>query len=63
MRRTSADFSREREVVKEARRLRVDKEPYGVGPLTLDTLVADWAPYDHRSSAVWPIWNSVLGNQ
>lgn len=44
---TAENFDREREVVKEERRLRIDNQPYGVAQLTLDTLVADWPPYDH----------------
>lgn len=44
---TPENFDREREVVKEERRLRIDNQPYGVAILTLDTLVADWPPYNH----------------
>lgn len=44
---TPENFDREREVVKEERRLRIDNQPYGVAFLTLDTLAADWPPYDH----------------
>ena len=44
---TAENFDREREVVKEERRLRVDNQPYGNAIQTLDTLVADWPPYDH----------------
>lgn len=44
---TKENFEREREVVKEERRLRVDNQPYGQAFLTLDTLVNDWPPYDH----------------
>ncbi len=44
---TEDNFSREREVVKEERRLRVDNQPYQGGVLTLDTLINDWGPYDH----------------
>jgi len=44
---TPENFDREREVVKEERRLRIDNQPYGEAILTLDTLVADWPPYNH----------------
>jgi predicted Zn-dependent peptidase len=44
---TPENFDREREVVKEERRLRIDNQPYGEAFLTLDTLTADWPPYDH----------------
>ncbi len=44
---TKGNFEREREVVKEERRLRIDNQPYGEAILTLDTLVADWEPYNH----------------
>jgi predicted Zn-dependent peptidase len=44
---TAENFQREREVVKEERRLRIDNQPYGNAILTLDTLVADWPPYNH----------------
>ncbi|HKJ92015.1 MAG TPA: pitrilysin family protein [Longimicrobiales bacterium] len=44
---TQANFTREREVVKEERRLRVDNQPYGAAMLTLDTLSTDWFPYKH----------------
>lgn len=44
---TPENFDREREVVKEERRLRIDNQPYGEAQLTIDTLVADWPPYDH----------------
>ncbi len=44
---TQENFEREREVVKEERRLRIDNQPYGEAILTLDTLVADWPPYNH----------------
>ena len=42
-----ANFQREREVVKEERRLRVDNQPYGQAMMTLDTLGAVWEPYKH----------------
>lgn len=41
------NFQREREVVKEERRLRVDNQPYGEALMTIDTLSQDWAPYRH----------------
>jgi predicted Zn-dependent peptidase len=41
------NFEREREVVKEERRLRIENQPYMIGVETLDTLVADWLPYNH----------------
>jgi len=44
---TPENFAREREVVKEERRLRVDNQPYGVAFLTLDTLASHWPPYRH----------------
>ncbi len=44
---TPENFEREREVVKEERRLRIDNQPYGQAFLTLDTLIADWEPYNH----------------
>ncbi|MBI4545414.1 MAG: insulinase family protein [Gemmatimonadetes bacterium] len=44
---TAENFAREREVVKEERRLRVDNQPYGITILTHDTLSADWPPYKH----------------
>ncbi len=44
---TETNFEREREVVKEERRLRIDNQPYGEAFLTLDTLAADWPPYEH----------------
>jgi predicted Zn-dependent peptidase len=44
---TPENFDREREVVKEERRLRIDNQPYGEAFLTLDTLAADWPPYNH----------------
>lgn len=44
---TPENFDREREVVKEERRLRIDNQPYGNAQLTLDTLAADWPPYKH----------------
>ncbi|MFW6205713.1 MAG: M16 family metallopeptidase, partial [Gemmatimonadota bacterium] len=42
-----ANFRREREVVKEERRLRVDNQPYGEAIMTIDTLGQDWEPYRH----------------
>jgi predicted Zn-dependent peptidase len=42
-----ANFQREREVVKEERRLRVDNQPYGQALMTIDTLSQDWDPYRH----------------
>jgi predicted Zn-dependent peptidase len=44
---TDANFTREREVVKEERRMRIDNAPYGNGFLTLDTLHSDYKPYRH----------------
>lgn len=42
------NFQREREVVKEERRLRVDNQPYGRTFFeVLDTLVVDYEPYEH----------------
>ncbi len=42
------NFAREREVVKEERRLRIENAPYGEAlGITLDTLLNDWRPYDH----------------
>jgi zinc protease len=41
------NFQREREVVKEERRLRVDNQPYGSAMMTIDTLSVDWEPYRH----------------
>jgi predicted Zn-dependent peptidase len=44
---TKENFERERKVVKEERRLRIENQPYSGGVETLDTLVADWPPYNH----------------
>jgi zinc protease len=41
----SANFTREREVVKEERRMRIDNQPYGQALLALDSIAMDWAPY------------------
>jgi zinc protease len=41
------NFQREREVVKEERRLRIDNQPYGDAIMTIDTLSQDWEPYRH----------------
>lgn len=41
------NFQREREVVKEERRLRVDNQPYGQAIMTIDTLSQEWEPYRH----------------
>ena len=41
------NWAREREVVKEERRLRYENRPYRMALLTMDTLVADWEPYNH----------------
>ena len=41
------NFQREREVVKEERRMRVDNQPYGASFMTIDTLSVDWEPYRH----------------
>ena len=43
-----ANFAREREVVKEERRMRVENQPYGRAMTdTLPALAIDWAPYEH----------------
>ena len=44
---TSENFAREREVVKEERRMRIDNQPYGAAFLTLDTLSTHYEPYRH----------------
>jgi predicted Zn-dependent peptidase len=44
---TKENFEREREVVKEERRMRIDNAPYGNGFLMLDTLHTDYQPYRH----------------
>jgi predicted Zn-dependent peptidase len=45
---TDENFQREREVVKEERRMRIENQPYGVAlGETLDTLMQDWKPYKH----------------
>jgi zinc protease len=44
---TDENFKREREVVKEERRMRIDNAPYGNGFLMLDTLHTDYKPYRH----------------
>ena len=45
---TEENFHREREVVKEERRLRIENQPYVEALwLALDTLANDWLPYDH----------------
>jgi zinc protease len=44
---TEDNFKREREVVKEERRMRIDNAPYGNGFLMLDTLHTDYKPYRH----------------
>lgn len=44
---TEDNFKREREVVKEERRMRIDNAPYMNGILTLDTLHSDYKPYRH----------------
>ena len=44
---TKENFEREREVVKEERRLRVDNAPYGNGYWMMDTLYTDYKPYRH----------------
>ncbi len=41
------NFKREREVVKEERRMRIDNSPYMNGFLMLDTLHSDYRPYRH----------------
>lgn len=40
-------FRRQREIVKEERRLRVDNSPYGQAQITIDTLAQDYPPYTH----------------
>jgi predicted Zn-dependent peptidase len=40
-------FERQRDIVKEERRLRIENQPYGEAQITLDTLAHDYAPYDH----------------
>ena len=40
-------FARQREVVKEERRLRVDNAPYGEAQIAIDTLAQSYPPYDH----------------
>lgn len=47
---TEENFRREREVVKEERRLRTENEPYGASGETLDTLAMDYPPYDRTES-------------
>ena len=44
---TAENFAREREVVKEERRMRIDNAPYGNGYLMMDTLHTDYKPYRH----------------
>jgi len=44
---TEEGLARQREVVKEERRLRVDNTPYGEARITVDTLAQDYAPYGH----------------
>lgn len=44
---TEQNFHREREVVKEERRLRIENQPYGEATLAIDTLMQDWKPYKH----------------
>ncbi|HUE76718.1 MAG TPA: pitrilysin family protein, partial [Longimicrobiales bacterium] len=45
---TEESFRREREVVKEERRLRVDNQPYGKAIAeVMDTLPIDYEPYEH----------------
>ena len=44
---TEENFERQREVVKEERRLRIDNQPYQNANLTLDTLLTDYTPYRH----------------
>lgn len=44
---TAENFGREREVVKEERRMRIDNQPYGAAFLTLDTLATNYEPYRH----------------
>ena len=44
---TAENFAREREVVKEERRMRIDNAPYMNGFLMLDTLHTDYKPYRH----------------
>lgn len=45
---TAENFDREREVVKEERRMRIDNVPYANAlAITMDTLMMDWKPYKH----------------
>ena len=45
---SAENFAREREVVKEERRLRYENTPYVEAiAVTMDTLINDWPPYDH----------------
>lgn len=44
---TQENFDREREVVKEERRMRIENTPYGEAIVSRDTLAFDWTPYDH----------------
>lgn len=44
---TEENFQREREVVKEERRLRVENQPYGEAIFGADTVMMDWKPYKH----------------
>ena len=45
---TDENFQREREVVKEERRMRIENVPYADALwITLDTLLQDWKPYKH----------------
>ena len=41
------NFKREREVVKEERRMRIDNAPYSNGIIALDTLTTNYGPYRH----------------
>jgi zinc protease len=40
-------FLRQRDIVKEERRLRIDNSPYGEAQITVDTLAQDYLPYRH----------------
>ncbi|HUP88331.1 MAG TPA: pitrilysin family protein, partial [Longimicrobiales bacterium] len=41
------NFKREREVVKEERRMRIDNAPYSNGLIAMDTLTTNYQPYRH----------------
>ncbi|MBI4409996.1 MAG: insulinase family protein [Gemmatimonadetes bacterium] len=45
---TQQNFEREREVVKEERRLRVENQPYGESFMVRDSVANDYQPYNHH---------------